>query len=88
MENMSMFHNMNGHKKSTENFSKIHFGIQVKNIKKVPHENVFKPKVESRCFLLTEEGGSLILIRDPCSNHRQINYSWPMRSESSVVFVV
>ncbi len=36
MENMSMFHNMNGHKKSTENFSKIHFGIQVKNIKKVP----------------------------------------------------
>ena len=34
MENMSMFHNMNGHKKSTENFSKIHFGIQVKNIKK------------------------------------------------------
>ena len=33
MENMSMFHNMNGHKKSTENFSKIHFGIQVKNIK-------------------------------------------------------
>ena len=62
---------------------------QIKYFQKtIPHENVFKPKVESRCFLLTEEGGSLILIHDPCSNHRQLNYSWPMRSESSVVFVV
>ena len=46
--------------------------INAKIHKCFPHENVFKPKVESRCFLLTEEGGSLILIRDPCSNHRQI----------------